>query len=197
MFWDAGENQTCTLSVENVNINTRNRKSQIRQHCPSPPILVMALSQQQVTASNSLVSCWTVIACCCSYQTPATFMLRFLSLPYSNPWEPLQSKQKLHEQCSFLSFLSLEESLWNTSGATFTKEHSYSANILLLVLTTEHLQCCSRGVDDLLKDSREHYILFHIMQRGITSAVRLIGDWGNCVCHWCCVSLFDIQWHHL
>lgn len=68
--------------------------------------LAMALSQQQVTASNSLVCCWTVIACCCVALIkllPLSCCASF-SLPYSDPWEPLQSKQKSHEQCSFLSF---------------------------------------------------------------------------------------------
>lgn len=66
--------------------------------------LVMALSKQWVTASNSLVSCSNVIARCCSYQTPATLMLRFLSLPHTYPWEPLRSKQKLHEHFFFVFF---------------------------------------------------------------------------------------------
>lgn len=44
------------------------------------PDLVMAVYWQQVIASNPLVSCSDVIACCCSYQTPATFMSHFLCL---------------------------------------------------------------------------------------------------------------------
>lgn len=70
----------------------------------------MARWWQHGTASNSLASCWNVIACFCSYQTSATFMSRFLSAPSSNPWHPLHGKQEFHKQCSLPSFLTLSKS---------------------------------------------------------------------------------------
>lgn len=72
--------------------------------------LVMAWWWQHGTASNSLASCWNVIACFCSYQTSATFMSRFLSAASSNPWHPLHGKQEFHKQCSLPSFLTLSKS---------------------------------------------------------------------------------------
>lgn len=99
--------------------------------------LVMALCWQQVIACNSLVSCSNVIACCCSYQTHATFMSRFLSLPYSNPWQPLQSKQKLHEECSsfVVSYLGKEFAKQHRMPwLPFTNQEKFTsiANLLLL-----------------------------------------------------------------
>lgn len=124
--------------------------------------LVMALSQQQVTASNSLVSCSNVIACCCCYQTPATFMSRLLSLPYSNPREPLQSKHKLHEQCRFFGLFLPRGRVCEAASHVMSYIHKLRnihvlqlprANLLLLVLTTESPQCCKRRVGGSLKDS--------------------------------------------
>lgn len=70
----------------------------------------MARWWQHGTASNSLASCWNVIACFCCYQTSATFMSRFLSTPSSNPWHPFHGKQEFHKQCSLPSFLTLSKS---------------------------------------------------------------------------------------
>lgn len=76
--------------------------------------LVMARWWQHGTASNSLASCWNVIACFCSYQTSATFMSPFLSAPSSNLWHPLHGKQEFHKQCSLPSFLTLSKSFFGS-----------------------------------------------------------------------------------
>ena len=118
----------CLWALEKNILSCENSNFEARIALTISTDLVMALSQQQVTASNSLVSCWTVIACCCSYQTLATFMSGFLSLPYCNLWEPLHSKQKLHEQfwlvvLSCLHCCSLENISWIvTLGHVFHSE---------------------------------------------------------------------------
>lgn len=63
-------------------------------------------------------------------------MSSFLLLPHSSPREPLQSKQKLHEQCNVFFVFSYP-------GKEFVKHHHVlrlSANAVVLVLTTENLQ---------------------------------------------------------
>lgn len=95
-------------------------------------------------ASNSLVSYSDVIACCCTYQTPATFMLRCLSLPYSNPWQLLQKKQKFHESSFFVVVSQPGEEfakLHRISCLIFANQETFTSNSCLGFPATS----CARG----------------------------------------------------